>query len=105
MLFGVVYFILCGFNKKSGSGVNIVFMACINCVRRLYGTDVTVGGDNDVRDVFVCGGAVNNIMSRGRDKVLVLRQCNVGWDVGNFSKEGPLFIVVFSSSGMNRAES
>ena len=79
MFFGVVYFILCGFNHTSGYGVNIVYMACINCVRHLPGTDVTVGGDNDGRDVFVCGGDVTNIIARGRDKVVVLRQFSVGW--------------------------
>ena len=66
------------FNNTSGRGVNIISMACLNCVRRLYGTDVTVGGGNDGRGVFVCGGAVNKIMSRGRNKFLVVCQCNIG---------------------------
>ena len=36
---------------------------------------------------------------------MVLRQCSVGWEVGNFSKEGPVRLVRVYSSGMNRAES
>ena len=53
MLFDVVNFILCGVKKKRGRGVNIIHMYGINCVGSIYGTDVHVGGDNEVRDASV----------------------------------------------------
>ena len=68
MLFGVVYLILCGVNHTRGHGVNIVAMACLYFVRIISITDVTVGGVNDGRYVSVCGGAVNNILARGKNR-------------------------------------
>ena len=43
-MFGVVNFILCGFNHTCGLGVNIVAVGGINCVGRLSGNDETVDG-------------------------------------------------------------
>ena len=68
MLFGVIYFILCGINQTRGRGVNIISMASINCVVCISETDITVGGVNDGRYVSIFWVEVNNILARARDK-------------------------------------
>ena len=49
---------------------------------------------------------MNNILNRGGDKgVVLLCQCDVGWEVENDSKEGLVRFFGVSTYGMNRAES
>ena len=40
VLFGVVNFILCGFNQARGHGAKIIALGILNCVGRLVGTAV-----------------------------------------------------------------
>ena len=53
MLFGLFNYILCGVKHTRGHGVNIIDMAGLNCVGLLSVTDVSVGGGNDGRDVYI----------------------------------------------------
>ena len=67
-MFDVVNFTLCGVNHTCSRGVNIISMSGLNYAENFPGTDVTVGGGNDVWDTSICGGAVDNILVRYGDR-------------------------------------
>ena len=62
VLFGVVDFILCGDKHICGHGSKIMAVGGINCVGRITGADITVGGVNYGWHVPDIRGAVNNTL-------------------------------------------